>query len=194
MARLDSLWWNWWVIIANSQGHVYDWCLASDSTSTKLTHSSKILADTWKTFGPLFDVDCTKCIAGQFIPTIETLQRAVRDANTARESDKKSPMSQIRERFLNFTNTLHDYSFLFSIIPDNDKYTILITGVVSSIAKVGFLIVCESRYWYWYRDRPPRNIMTPPRQFHKPSTKLLAILTRSRSVRKLPTLPRFAAS
>ncbi|KAI1363288.1 hypothetical protein F5Y08DRAFT_244578 [Xylaria arbuscula] len=109
---------------------VYD-----DHISEKLTNSSKLLADTWKTFGPLFDVDCTKCIKGQFIPTIDTLQRAVRDANAGRELNKKSPMGQVKERFLNFTNTLHDYSFLFSIIPDNDKYTILITGVVSSIAK-----------------------------------------------------------
>ncbi|KAI0506688.1 hypothetical protein F5B22DRAFT_650506 [Xylaria bambusicola] len=87
-----------------------------DHSSERLTHSSRVLAETWKSFGPLFDVDSTKCIAGYSLPSIDALQRAVHDASTLRESN-------------------NDYSFIFSIIPQNDKYTILITGVLSSIAK-----------------------------------------------------------
>ncbi|KAI0201139.1 hypothetical protein F4808DRAFT_469814, partial [Astrocystis sublimbata] len=108
---------------------------SSDSTSGKLTYSSKLLSESWKKFSPIFDSDCMKCIAGDSIPTVDVLLSAVNDTNTVRESNKQAPMGQVRERFLNFTNKLNDYSFLFSIIPNNEKYTILITGVVSSIAK-----------------------------------------------------------
>jgi hypothetical protein len=46
----------------------------------------------------------------------------------------------VKNRFLNFAETMNDYSYLFSIVPSGDKYTSLITGVVSSVVKVRGLL------------------------------------------------------
>ncbi|KAJ2996678.1 hypothetical protein NUW58_g901 [Xylaria curta] len=94
-----------------------------------------MVADSWRTFGPLFDVDDTKYTSGLSLPTIDTLLAAVNDASTVWKLDQQGRFGRTKERFLRFTKTLNDYSFLFAVIPNNDKYTSLITGVLSTIAK-----------------------------------------------------------
>ncbi|KAI1125319.1 hypothetical protein F5Y10DRAFT_284376 [Nemania abortiva] len=107
----------------------------ADPNFKNLISRSKLLAESWGTFGSMFDMDSMKYRSGHSVPTIDTLLRAVNDANVEWESHKQTRMGRANERFLRFMNTLNDYSFLFSVVPSNDKYTSLITGVLSSIAK-----------------------------------------------------------
>ncbi|KAI0108997.1 hypothetical protein GGR51DRAFT_513989 [Nemania sp. FL0031] len=107
----------------------------SDPRLKELTSRGKLLVDSWRTFGSLFDVDGVRYGAWHSVPTIDSLFHAINDANAEWELNKQTRVGRAKEHFLHFMNTLNDYSFLFSVIPHNDKYTSLITGVLSSIAK-----------------------------------------------------------
>ncbi|KAH8883585.1 hypothetical protein GQ53DRAFT_699035 [Thozetella sp. PMI_491] len=51
-------------------------------------------------------------------------------------SKKEEGWGKTKTRFFGFMETMKDHSYLFSFIPDGDKYFSLFTGVVSSIVKV----------------------------------------------------------
>jgi hypothetical protein len=53
--------------------------------------------------------------------------------------EKTSKTRKLREGVENFVIVMNDHSFLFSVIPNGDKYTSLVTGVVSSIVKASLL-------------------------------------------------------
>lgn len=72
-------------------------------------------------------------------PSIQDLQSIMR--TTVQELDVKcnSGLSRAKKNFLAFSETLVQFSDLFSIIPDGDKYTSLLTGVISTTVKAGRL-------------------------------------------------------
>ncbi|KAI1504178.1 hypothetical protein F5X99DRAFT_372746 [Biscogniauxia marginata] len=108
----------------------------SDFDSKRLDDQCKVVADTWKRFNSLFlDDEESKQISGLSVPTLDKLIAAVNAASKSWKSDKETKLGRFKERFISFINTMDDYSYLFSVIPSNDKYTSLITGVLSSIAK-----------------------------------------------------------
>ncbi|EJT73887.1 hypothetical protein GGTG_07741 [Gaeumannomyces tritici R3-111a-1] len=76
-------------------------------------------------------------------PTVLTLRQAVGEAQTAWAGKKTAGFGKAKERLESFVSTLHDYSFLFSLIPSDDKYTSLITGTISSIMSVNHRKIAE---------------------------------------------------
>lgn len=70
------------------------------------------------------------------IPTVAELRVTVTKLDENFQKARQTRPGRIKEGFLGFVNTLDDYSYVFQVIPNNDKYTSLITGVLSSIAKV----------------------------------------------------------
>lgn len=74
---------------------------------------------------------------GDQIPTVETLWAAVRQAQAQWEKKREKGFGRARAQLFSFLETMDEHKYLFSIIPNGDKYTSLITGVVTSIVKVG---------------------------------------------------------
>jgi hypothetical protein len=70
------------------------------------------------------------------IPTMENLLAATSNMERSWKSTHESGIHSAKDSFISFINTMYDYSFVFSVFPSEDKYTSLITGVMSTIAKV----------------------------------------------------------
>ncbi len=111
----------------------------SDAALIPLEEQCKELVSIWKSFQVLFpeakDSNVTVVGAGT-IPTVDGLLRAVQKAEADWQDKRKSSFGKAKGRFLAFLDTMNDHSYLFSFIPQGDKYTSLITGVVSSVVKV----------------------------------------------------------
>ncbi|KAI0850006.1 hypothetical protein F5Y00DRAFT_268768 [Daldinia vernicosa] len=69
------------------------------------------------------------------IPSIPKLLEAVQTAETTWAKKKESKSGKTKSAVESFLDTMNDYSYLFSIIPNGDKYTSLITGVITSVVK-----------------------------------------------------------
>ncbi len=72
----------------------------------------------------------------QSVPTISTLQQEVLKAEKEWSSNQEAGWGRAKSRFFTFMDTMKDHSYLFSFIPDGDKYISLFTGVISSVVKV----------------------------------------------------------
>lgn len=100
----------------------------------RLHQQCQRLRETWKKFHVHFDLGDVDHLA-QNPPTVLTLRQAVSEAQKAWADKKTAGFGKAKDRLESFVGTLHDYSFLFSLIPSDDKYTSLITGTISSIVK-----------------------------------------------------------
>ncbi|KAI0376344.1 hypothetical protein F5Y04DRAFT_292774 [Hypomontagnella monticulosa] len=67
------------------------------------------------------------------VPTIDTLYSAVQIAE--QKWKERNEKCKAKDRFFDFLETMDDYSYLFKVIPADDKYISLFTGVLSSIVK-----------------------------------------------------------
>ncbi|KAK3322846.1 hypothetical protein B0H66DRAFT_620668 [Apodospora peruviana] len=72
---------------------------------------------------------------GRGPPRLDSLLHAAQDAEAAWEKKKESGIGKAKSAIENFMETMNNHSYLFSIIPSGDKYTSLITGVMTSITK-----------------------------------------------------------
>ncbi|KAK4246011.1 hypothetical protein C7999DRAFT_15812 [Corynascus novoguineensis] len=68
-------------------------------------------------------------------PRLDDLLDAVRDAEAAWEKKKSSGLGKTKQAIENFMDAMSSHSYLFSVIPSNDKYTCLVTGMMTSITK-----------------------------------------------------------
>ncbi len=97
------------------------------------------MAKVWKGFQAFFP-DAKEgevsTVGASNIPTLDNLLRAVQRAEADWEEKKKAGFGKAKGRFRDFLETMDDHSYLFSVIPDGDKYTSLITGIVTSVVKV----------------------------------------------------------
>jgi hypothetical protein len=75
--------------------------------------------------------------------TMKTLFSAVKRGEERLSHQKSSFPGKVKSGLLGVVNILNEYPALFSIIPTQDRYLTLITGVVSSIANV------RSRFGQW---------------------------------------------
>ncbi|KAL8400779.1 hypothetical protein RB594_000974 [Gaeumannomyces avenae] len=107
----------------------------ADGDAMRLHQQCQRLRETWKKFHVHFDLGDVDQLARN-PPTVLTLRQAVGEAQTAWAGKKTAGFGKAKERLESFVGTLHDYSFLFSLIPSDDKYTSLITGTISSIVKI----------------------------------------------------------
>ncbi|KAF7518673.1 hypothetical protein G7054_g13373 [Neopestalotiopsis clavispora] len=69
------------------------------------------------------------------IPTLEQSSAATNKMMSTRKSNHESGFQAAKDSFLNFVNVMSDYAYIFSVFPSGDKYTSVITGVLSTIAK-----------------------------------------------------------
>lgn len=79
-------------------------------------------------------------------PHVNTLLQAVGAAEEEWTKRKESGLGKTKSAVENFLNTLNDHSYLFSIIPNGDKYTSLITGVITSVVKVSLSMLFSSHF------------------------------------------------
>ncbi|KAF0635513.1 hypothetical protein FPSE5266_01982 [Fusarium pseudograminearum] len=100
-----------------------------------LYNQQRRILELWERFNEIYP-DGSQPGQMKTIPTIQTLYQAIDQAQTAWHDKQARGLRPIRDKFFNFAETMSEYSYLFSIIPNGDKYTSLITGVVSSVVKV----------------------------------------------------------
>lgn len=74
--------------------------------------------------------------AASSMPAVATLYSEVTHAQSVWESKKEMGFGAFKKNILAFVESLGGHKALFSIFPSGDKYTSLITGVVSSVVKV----------------------------------------------------------
>lgn len=105
----------------------------------------KQLADTWRKF-QLKHVEFQD-IDSERPPSVQQLQTTMRATMQVWEARGESGLSKARKNLLGFSETLLQFSDLFSIIPDGDKYISLFTGVISTTVKV--CVVYDDFYAYY---------------------------------------------
>ncbi|KAK8004672.1 hypothetical protein PG990_010709 [Apiospora arundinis] len=90
------------------------------------------VAELWADSGHLF----SGVARGDALPSVETLFQVVDAAASDFNQKRQGARGKFVDGFQSFVGTLNDHSYLFSIIPDDDKYLSLLTGVLTSIAKI----------------------------------------------------------
>ena len=70
------------------------------------------------------------------VPTISTLQQEVLSAEQAWTVGREAGWGKAKNRVFTFIETMNNHSYLFSFIPQGDRYVSLFAGVISSIVKV----------------------------------------------------------
>ncbi|KAM6512108.1 hypothetical protein FSOLCH5_009826 [Fusarium solani] len=98
-------------------------------------HSQRVIL-VWKRFSDLLPSDMTSPHSPNNVPTISTLYEAIQQAEQEWTAKQAKGLTAVKGKFMHFADTMNDYSYLFKVIPDGDKYTSLITGVVSSVVTV----------------------------------------------------------
>ncbi|KAI0386544.1 hypothetical protein F5Y04DRAFT_124628 [Hypomontagnella monticulosa] len=68
-------------------------------------------------------------------PTIRELTAQVESDMKVWANKRESGYGKARTRIQNFLSVMNDHAYLFSVIPSGDKYTSLVTGVISSVVK-----------------------------------------------------------
>lgn len=74
------------------------------------------------------------------LPSLNTLWNAAHDAESQWAKKKEKGFGKAKARLFTFLDTMDAHKYLFSIIPNGDKYTSLLTGSLTSIVKVGNLM------------------------------------------------------
>ncbi|KAJ8121203.1 hypothetical protein ONZ43_g2285 [Nemania bipapillata] len=100
----------------------------SDPDIASLQQAAKETANLWRSLkldigdlGP----------AGDQVPTITTLWAAIEQAQSQWAKRSETGFGKAKAQLFSFMETLDSHKYLFSIIPNGDKYTSLITGVAS---------------------------------------------------------------
>ena len=78
------------------------------------------------------------------IPSLSTLWKVAHDAESEWAKKRDKGFGKAKARLFTFLDTMDAHKYLFSIIPNGDKYTSLLTGSLTSIVKVGRLICIPS--------------------------------------------------
>lgn len=105
-------------------------------TPDPLEDYSQRVIQLWKKFPHLIPNEETSHHSPDCVPTISTLYEAIHQAEHEWTAKQAKGLAAVKGRFMNFADTMNDYSYLFKVVPDGDKYTSLITGVVSSVVTV----------------------------------------------------------
>ncbi|GKU10596.1 hypothetical protein FLAG1_09316 [Fusarium langsethiae] len=109
--------------------------MGDDANLGPLYNQHQKILELWERFNQIYP-DGTPSDQMNTIPTIAMLYQAIDQAQVAWQDKQARGLRPIRDKFFNFAETMNEYSYLFSIIPNGDKYTSLITGVVSSVVKI----------------------------------------------------------
>ncbi|KAK6853957.1 hypothetical protein PG995_010769 [Apiospora arundinis] len=74
-------------------------------------------------------------VSGDQVPSVQTLSAAVIDAQNQWTKKNESGFGKAKSQFFSFLETMDSHKYLFSVIPNGEKYTSLITGIVTSVVK-----------------------------------------------------------
>jgi len=74
---------------------------------------------------------------GGGLPSLDMFLQDVLGKEEAWAKKHETGLGKTKRGIEKFLTTMNDHSYLFSVIPNGDKYTSLITGVVTSVVKVG---------------------------------------------------------
>jgi hypothetical protein len=110
---------------------------SDDSNLGPLYNQHQRILELWERFNHIYP-DGSPSNETNNIPTIEMLYQAIDQAQAAWQDKQARGVRPIRDKFYSFAETMSEYSYLFSIIPNSNEYTSLITGVVSSVVKVRY--------------------------------------------------------
>ncbi|KAI1081972.1 hypothetical protein F5B20DRAFT_578745 [Whalleya microplaca] len=115
-----------------------DWLRFEEHTDDRqlldLEKQCQEVAETWRAF----KLHChnVKFLEGiDKPPSIHTLQKEVWAAHNKWEGKKEKGFGKAKDNVMTFLEMLDGHKALFSVIPSNDKYLSLFTGVVSSVVK-----------------------------------------------------------
>ncbi|KAK4195604.1 hypothetical protein QBC40DRAFT_288817 [Triangularia verruculosa] len=128
--QLRVLEWSHWL---RAPSQVWD-----DPVFNPLEQQRKELVRVWQEFQRLFVNSGAHSITepdSHHVPTIEALQAAVNDAQATWELKRNSGFGRAKTRFLGFMETMNDHSYLFKLLPTEDKYISLFAGVVATVVK-----------------------------------------------------------
>ncbi|KAL7960283.1 hypothetical protein V8C34DRAFT_74353 [Trichoderma compactum] len=106
----------------------------NDSDMRDLEERKEGMAKRWKEFNSSLKIGVI-LTENDDPPHVNTLLQAVGAAEEEWARRKESGLGKTKSAVENFLNTLNDHSYLFSFIPNGDKYTSLITGVITSVVK-----------------------------------------------------------
>ncbi|KAK6839089.1 hypothetical protein PG987_004955 [Apiospora arundinis] len=104
----------------------------SDKDTQLLQLQCQKVTKLWAEFGHRFNGTSR----GNSLPSVDDLYSSVGTAASELNQKRLGTRGKIADGFQSFVGALSDHSYIFSIIPDNDKYLSLVTGVLTSIAKV----------------------------------------------------------
>ncbi|KAI0006516.1 hypothetical protein F4779DRAFT_620531 [Xylariaceae sp. FL0662B] len=125
-------------IVENQATDWRDWLKFEEQTDDlqllDLEKQCREVAETWRKFK-------LHCHNIKFLdgvdkpPSIYTLQKEVLTAHNKWEARKEEGFGKAKDNAMTFLEMLDGHKALFSVIPSNDKYISLFTGVVSSVVK-----------------------------------------------------------
>ncbi|KAK8060846.1 hypothetical protein PG996_010776 [Apiospora saccharicola] len=75
--------------------------------------------------------------SGDQVPSVQTLLAAVQGAQAQWTKKSEKGFGKAKAQFFSFLETMDSHKYLFSVIPNGDKYTSLITGIITTVVKVG---------------------------------------------------------
>lgn len=108
----------------------------SDDVLVRLEESKVKVAERWTAFHSEHGSEIGDGLIDiQQKPRIETLWKAVHDAEIACKKRRETGFGKTRSAIERFMNTMNNYSYIFSVIPNGDRYTCLVTGIITSITK-----------------------------------------------------------
>jgi hypothetical protein len=112
--------------------------LLSDADLNRLENGRKSIVEIWQKFREHHDSDSGESsLSFHDVPNVATLQKVVNDTQVKWETKKGTGLGKLKTYVSDFLGMMDDHSYLFKVIPAGDKYISLITGVVSSVVKVG---------------------------------------------------------
>lgn len=69
-------------------------------------------------------------------PSLNILWKAAHDAGSKWEKKREKGFGRAKACLFSFLDTMDAHKYLFSVVPNGDKYTSLLTGSLTSIVKV----------------------------------------------------------
>lgn len=105
----------------------------SDPDTRSLQGQAKELAGLWLQLK--LDAGDIGGLSEDGIPSLSTLWKVAHDAESEWAKKRDKGFGKAKARLFTFLDTMDAHKYLFSIIPNGDKYTSLLTGSLTSIVK-----------------------------------------------------------
>lgn len=99
-----------------------------------LQEKAKELAELWRKLK--LDVGDVGGVFENGPPSLDILWKVAHNAESEWAKKKEKGFGKVKARLFIFLDAMDAHKYLLSIIPNGDKYTSLLTGVLTSVVKV----------------------------------------------------------